>query len=254
MRGWRGRNILAPMRPRSKKRLRKSRGRGVDAAHRETEVKLRVPDRTRFLRKLARLKAKLKRGRVHEMNTLYDTARGDLIARGEILRLRVERPASRTNGRGKPREAGGKELEASAWVTFKRPAMAEGASQQKQYKIREEYEVRIFGSEELPRILEALGLQPTFRYEKFRTTYELPRLKGLKVVLDETPIGIFVELEGASRQIDRAAKLLGFSAEDYINKSYGALFMEACGVKALPGGTRAEPRPASRLPDMMFRC
>src|SRR5207248_10996663 len=59
----------------------------------ETEVKLRVPERPRLLRQLARLKAKLIRARVHEMNTLYDTREGNLARHGQMLRIRVERPA-----------------------------------------------------------------------------------------------------------------------------------------------------------------
>jgi adenylate cyclase class 2 len=232
--------------------LRKSGDSASGRTHRETEVKLRVPDKRRFLRQLARMRAKLTRGRVHEMNTLYDTARGDLIGRGEMLRLRVESPAADANSAG-PRGAGGEELENAAWLTFKGPVMAASSNKRKRYKVREEHEVPISDAKEMPKILEALGLRPSFRYEKFRTTYELPRVSRLKVVLDETPIGLFVELEGASEQIDRAAKLLGFGASDYISKSYGALFMDACGVKAARRGARVEPRPASRLPDMLFR-
>jgi len=42
-------------------------------------------------------------------------------------------------------------------------------------------------------------------------------MNGLKLVLDETPIGLFVELEGGRGEINRAARLsrlLGFSASD----------------------------------------
>ncbi len=83
------------MRSASKTGLRKSGGRGGGRAHTEIEVKLRVPDERRLLRQLARLEAKLVRGRVHEMNTLYDTPDGNLARHGQMLRLRVERPASR---------------------------------------------------------------------------------------------------------------------------------------------------------------
>ncbi len=48
-------------------------------------------------------------------------------------------------------------------------------------------------------ILRALGLYSTFRYEKFRTTYALPGIRGLKVEFDETPVGLFLELEGRCR-------------------------------------------------------
>jgi hypothetical protein len=46
--------------------------------------------------------------------------------------------------------------------------------------------------------------------------------------LDETPIGNFLELEGSPRWIDRTARLLGFSSSDYINRSYGYLYLAFC--------------------------
>jgi adenylate cyclase, class 2 len=243
------------MRSRSKNRLRKSRGREVETAHHETEVKLRVGNRAAFLRQLARLKAKLARPRVHEMNALYDTGAGDLLRRGQMLRLRVEEPAPEMSSNCTERSSrrGRERAKICAWLTFKGPPRGTKAYVANRYKVREEHEVRFFDHEEMARILETLGLRPSFRYEKFRTTYELPHVSRLKVALDETPIGLFVELEGECDDIDRAAKLLGFAASDYINKSYGALFMEARGVKRARGGSRVEPRPASRLPDMVFQ-
>jgi adenylate cyclase class 2 len=46
--------------------------------------------------------------------------------------------------------------------------------------------------------------------------------------LDETPIGIFLELEGNPGWIDRTAATLGFSERDYIVESYGRLYLEWC--------------------------
>ena len=206
-------------------------------------MKLRVADEARLSRQLARLKAKLVRERVHEMNTLYDTPEGNLARRGEMLRLRVERPAPRANRAGK--------AEISSWLTFKGPAKGQEAKQAGRYKIREEHEARISKPEEMSRILEALGLRPWFRYEKFRTSFTLPGMSGLKLEVDETPIGVFVELEGERGRIDRAAGLLGFEGSDYISKSYGALFMEACGKSRRV--SRNEPVPACGLQDMVFR-
>jgi adenylate cyclase class 2 len=45
-------------------------------------------------------------------------------------------------------------------------------------------------------------------------------------MLDETPIGWYMELEGAPRWIDRTARELGFSEDDYITASYGALYQQ----------------------------
>jgi adenylate cyclase, class 2 len=76
-------------------------------------------------------------------------------------------------------------------------------------------------------ILSNIGYHPVFRYEKFRTEYTARSGEG-KVLLDETPIGNFLELEGSPRWIDRTARLLGFSSSDYINRSYGYLYLAFC--------------------------
>ena len=64
---------------------------------------------------------------------------------------------------------------------------------------------------------------PSFRYEKFRA--EWTDGKG-QVVVDETPIGNFCEIEGAPRWIDATAKRLGVRQADYITKNYAGLFLE----------------------------
>jgi adenylate cyclase class 2 len=45
-------------------------------------------------------------------------------------------------------------------------------------------------------------------------------------VVDETPIGNFGEIEGPARWIDRAARALHISPEDYITLTYAGLFFE----------------------------
>jgi adenylate cyclase class 2 len=72
-------------------------------------------------------------------------------------------------------------------------------------------------------ILRTLGYMPSFRYEKFRA--EWTDGKG-QVVVDETPIGNFCEIEGAPRWIDATAKKLSVSRADYITNNYAGLFLE----------------------------
>jgi adenylate cyclase class 2 len=72
-------------------------------------------------------------------------------------------------------------------------------------------------------ILRALDYAPSFRYEKFRA--EWTDSKG-QVVVDETPIGNFCEIEGPPRWIDATAKKLGVAPQDYITKNYATLFLE----------------------------
>jgi adenylate cyclase class IV len=244
------------MRSASKTARRKSGRSGPKSARTEIEVKLRIADRRGLLRQLARLKAKLIAPRVHEMNTLYDTQDGKLARQGQMLRLRVERLAHGAPGAGKRSKHPG----VSALLTYKGPGAsskkgsrrAPRAASTARYKIREEHELRLGNHEEMPRILEALGLHPWFRYEKFRSTYCLPGMAHLKLELDETPIGPFLEIEGGRGRIDRSAALLGFARSDYIDRSYGALYMEHCGL-GRGAAPQSEPTPFSGLPDMLFR-
>jgi len=66
-------------------------------------------------------------------------------------------------------------------------------------------------------VLDGLGYAPVYRYEKYRTSYAWG---DLAIELDETPIGCFVELEGPSEAIDRAAAGLGSAPEQWITDSY----------------------------------
>jgi adenylate cyclase class 2 len=73
-------------------------------------------------------------------------------------------------------------------------------------------------------IFNRLGYRPVFTYEKFRTEYRQPGRSGVATV-DQTPIGTYIELEGPAIWIDRTARKLGFSADDYILDSYGRLYL-----------------------------
>jgi adenylate cyclase class 2 len=124
-----------------------------------------------------------------------------------------------------------------------------GASNNSRYKIREEHELSFENPDVMHCVLDGMGLKPWFRYEKYRTTFTLPRLKRLLIELDETPIGDFLELEGDSEAIDRAAAILGFSPADYITKSYGQLFAEQRRSGSGSDFSKGEP---PELRDMLF--
>lgn len=185
--------------------------------NRETEIKLRVTDLAALRRLLRRMGAHGE-GRVYEHNVLHDTPRRGLARGGRLLRLRYETP---TKGSAVPSKVSGGR--SRAWLTYKGPAGRSG-----RYKVREEIEVPVMRPEVLASVFEAIGLRPTFRYEKFRTRHSLPGFSGLHLDLDETPIGTFLELEGPKQQIDRAARRLGYSSTDYITASYWGLYCAAC--------------------------
>lgn len=208
----------------------------------EVEVKLRVTDVVALRRKLARVKARAAAGgRVHERNILFDTPQGGLAKHGQLLRVRLVEPAGRSGQSNRPRRR-------LAILTYKGPAVADtsGTVRRGRYKVREELEVGVEDPDRLRLILEALGLRGWFRYEKYRTSYQLPDsvswAEGLHVELDETPLGVFLELEGSAEAIDRAADLLGYHLSDYITKSYLALHLDHCRRQGLPASDMVFPR------------
>ena len=76
-----------------------------------------------------------------------------------------------------------------------------------------------------PHILKTLGFRPAFRYEKYRTSLRLGRLH---VDLDETPVGGFLELEGAPEAIESTARALGYARRDYLRATYWDLYAADC--------------------------
>ncbi len=180
---------------------------------REIEVKLRIADLPALVRALKHLGAKL-HGRVLEQNTLYDTPSADFRSRGRLLRLRIETPAPSRLLPGGAR---------CAILTSKAPVPE--SRRRSRYKEQLEREVAVESPGRWPAALRAIGLRPSFRYEKYRTTFRIP---GLHLDLDETPVGTFLELEGSPHTIDRAARALGFAPRSYINGTYWDLYAADC--------------------------
>lgn len=161
----------------------------------EIEIKFRIEDLRDLNRRLRASGFRRTTSRTHEMNALYDLPGQPLRKRGELLRLREY----------------GKE-----WVlTHKSKGLAG------RHKRRVELETRVSDGRTTDEILRALRYQPTFRYEKFRAEWTDNRGQ---VVVDETPIGNFGEIEGPPRWIDQTAKKLGIRPEHYITDTYAGLF------------------------------
>ena len=164
---------------------------------REIEIKFRVANLRELGRRLRAAGFRLETPRTHEMNTLYDLP-------GQVLRMRKELLRLREYG--------------NSWTLTHKSGGKTG-----RHSSRKELETGVRDGKKMDAILRALGYSPSFRYEKFRA--EWTDGKG-QVVVDETPIGDFCEIEGPPRWIDATAKKLGVSAEDYITKNYAALFNE----------------------------
>ena len=169
----------------------------------EIEVKVPVASLSTFERQLDQAGFHLETPRTFEQNTLYDTPSRDLKARGEILRVR---------------QYGKRHI-----VTHKRHPDNEDMTSM--YKVRIETESEVADGPALSEIFTRLGYGPAFRYEKYRSEYTHPDVPGAHLVLDETPIGNFAELEGPTDWIDRMLVLLGIDPGTCITLSYGKLFL-----------------------------
>lgn len=198
-------------------------------SNQEIEIKLPVTDITGIRKRLRSLGAREIIPRTYESNTLHDTPGGQLRRRGQLIRIRIEQPAQ-----ARSRETPG--ADQPAVLTFKGPQRSSPLRKKtrgprgtvRRFKIKEEAEITISSAAAAARILAALGLRPGFRYEKFRTTYVLPNLPQVKIELDETPVGTYIELEGTASAIDRAASILGYTRDDYSTATYGSLYLAAC--------------------------
>jgi adenylate cyclase, class 2 len=167
----------------------------------EIEIKFRVEDVRALNRKLRAAGFLLLTRRTHEMNTLYDLPGDVLRNRKELLRIRKY---------------------GSEWTLTHKSGTVRG-----KHSSRIELETKVADGKTLDTILRALGYAPTFRYEKFRAEWVDKNRRGKNaVVVDETPIGNFCEIEGPPRWIDATAKKLGITQKDYITKNYATLFAE----------------------------
>ena len=168
----------------------------------ETELKFAVADIPAFHTAIDRLGLPLKTPRTFEVNTLFDTPDRQLRTKRQILRLREYR---------------GRFL-----VTHKR--LADPSATDTRYKTRIETETEVEDATAIAEILSQLGLCPAFRYEKYRTEWDAP--EGGHVVLDETPIGTWSELEGDPAWIDAMLAKLAINPDRCTVQSYGTLFLD----------------------------
>jgi adenylate cyclase class 2 len=105
-------------------------------------------------------------------------------------------------------------------------------------KVRDEHETAVDDPASLRRVLEGLGFQPWFTYEKFRTEFTLATVVA---AIDETPVGTFVELEGSEAGILEAAAKLRRTPDDFVLGSYRALFLERRSHMLLSGNDMVFP-------------
>jgi predicted adenylyl cyclase CyaB len=129
----------------------------------------------------------------HEENTIY---RGGALERpGCALRLR------RVNGR--------------AILTFKQRRPSTSA-----IKYQDEHEAVVANADAVAAILRELNFRPGLIYEKRRTRWQVGKAK---VVIDELPFGLFMEIEASVKEIKRVEKLLGAEKLPAVMETYPSL-------------------------------
>jgi adenylate cyclase class 2 len=171
----------------------------------EREVKLRFESVEAARAAVLATEATPLRCRRLQEDYLLDDERETLRQRRCVLRVRIE---------------SGKSL-----LTFKGPV------QRSPVKAREEIETVVGDGTTLLRCFEQLGYRVWFRYQKYREEYSLG---DVVLAIDETPVGVFVEVEGGEQGIADVTRLLGLSAQDYVLDSYRCLFVEHRRARGLP--------------------
>ncbi|MGH9597881.1 MAG: class IV adenylate cyclase [Edaphobacter sp.] len=176
----------------------------------EIELKFPVADSEILQARLPDLGFHLSTPRTYEHNTLYDTPNRDLRARREVLRIR---------------QYGGR-----CTVTHKRQPDQQAPVDTTRYKVRIETETMVAEGSALAVIFLQLGYAPVFVYEKYRTEWSHPIGPNAEdtahLVLDETPIGTYAELEGPTDWIDRTLVELEIDPATCLTDSYGKLFLD----------------------------
>jgi adenylate cyclase class 2 len=164
----------------------------------ESEIKIPVPDLEPIRLLLQREAAEMISPLHDEVNILFDTDDGALAAGGKVLRVR--------------------RIDRTSILTFKGPATWVGAVKQ-----RQEIELEVSSSGTISELLHALGYAPWMRYEKKRESWVID---DVRIELDHTPMGDFVELEGRADRLEDAAERLGLDPSSAATGSYISLWQD----------------------------
>jgi adenylate cyclase class 2 len=169
-------------------------------SYEEIEVKFVIDHLATMRQRILAIGAHLKTPRTYEDNVTFDTADRQLRRQGRLLRLRRDQHNI---------------------VTYKEP----GPTKHQDFKVLREYEVNVSDFAQMHAILEKIGLRPTLRYEKYRETFTY---KNAELLLDETPCGIFLEIEGPQEAIRAIAAQLGIDFKTRLTAGYGEIFEAIC--------------------------
>lgn len=164
----------------------------------EVEIKFLIESREAILGRLVAAGGEQVYPETFEDNIVLDR-RGELKTKGSLLRIR--------------------KFGRYVIATYKGPVSFNGA-----IKTREEVQMGLESFDRGVALFDALGFKPVFRYQKFR---EVWRLRGAEVVIDRTPIGDYLEIEGPVETIREVAGELGLVPDKGIRFSYADLYRQA---------------------------
>jgi adenylate cyclase class 2 len=158
----------------------------------EIEAKFYLPRLDDIRETIEALDGRLLTARVLERNLRFDTANRALSSNHSLLRLRQDR---------------------SSLLTFKHAVSIEE---------RTEIEVGVEDFDTTRALLEMLGYEVFFIYEKYRETYALG---SCSIMLDELPFGHFIEIEGESLDaVKSTAARLDLPWKNRVKMNYLSLF------------------------------
>ena len=167
----------------------------------EQEIKFRIASYVEGMSLLSRLNINVNMSRQFERNILYDFPDRRMFKRDEVLRLRC--------------------VDGDAWLTWKGPQQENN----QHIKCRKEVETSVGDSEAMLQILESMGVIVSFRYEKYRSIFPVD---DVIVALDETPIGVFIEIEGEPSCLTKVVSRLELDMKQGISLSYPRLYERYC--------------------------
>lgn len=164
----------------------------------EEEIKVRVASLASVRARLEERGAILVHPRALEENWIVDDRDESIFRGGRLLRVR--------------------QWGEEGLLTFKGRATYEGG-----VKRRAETQCRIDNPRVLLEIFAQLELRVSRRYQKWREGW---RLGEVEVLLDETPMGPFVELEGPAAALAPLAESLGLDPAQALAGSYSELWVQ----------------------------
>jgi adenylate cyclase class 2 len=167
--------------------------------YQEREIKLYIKNLPALAERLRLCGGELIQPRVYEKNIRLDTADAKLQQARKLLRLRQDDQVR---------------------VTFKENAHLEDG-----VITRTEIEFGVTDLDAVQKLFEGLGYYQAIVYEKYRSTY---RLGDVLVMLDELPIGNYVEIEAPNNiLIEGMVQMLGLDGSKAIQTNYLGLWAMA---------------------------